>query len=101
AKGADETETKRIPEWLISPDIALGLEYFFLLGHPERRWEIWGNRAPNVLAFGSLAEAQARWRHFLEDACRWEGMPFPKKSGQETAEGEQAEIGRFRFTRKG
>jgi hypothetical protein len=93
------TVREPIPEWLVSSDQRLGLEYLFLLGHPERRYEIWGNRAPCVLAFGSVAEAQARFGHFLEDAARWEQSPVPRPT-RITADAEQAEVGRFRLTRQ-
>jgi Uma2 family endonuclease len=45
-------EPKPIPEWLLPPETKVGLEYFFLLGHPQRRWEFWNNKARSVLAFG-------------------------------------------------
>jgi Uma2 family endonuclease len=83
-----------IPEWLVPPDQELGLEYLFLLGHPERRWEIWDNRCPCVLAFGSPVEARHRFRHFLDEACRWEQSATPSA-------GDEAEVGRFRLRRDG
>ena len=88
-----------VPEWLVAPDVRLGLEYLFLLGHPELRYEIWGNRAPCVLAFGSPAEAEARFRHFLDEAARWErsAVPAPSRLADDV---EQAEVGRFRLTRQ-
>jgi Uma2 family endonuclease len=89
-----------IPTWIIQPEQQLGLEYFFLLGHPERRWEIWGNRAPSMLAFGSSEEAQARFAHFLEEICRWEQAPQPVPATLET-DLVQAEVGRFRLTQRG
>jgi hypothetical protein len=91
---------KPIPEWIIAPNIQLGLEYFFLLGHPDRRWEIWGNHSPSVLAFGSPTEAAARLSSFVEEACHWEGLPMVKAApiGPDT---DQAEVGRFKFTRLG
>ncbi|MFL6234426.1 MAG: class I SAM-dependent methyltransferase, partial [Thermoanaerobaculia bacterium] len=67
-----------VPEWLVPPERRLGLEHLLLLGHPERRYEIWGNRAPCVLPFGSSEEARVRFGHFLEDACRWEEVPVPR-----------------------
>ncbi len=88
-----------VPNWLVPAEIPLGLEYLFLLGHPERRTEIWGNRAPCVLAFGSAEEARVRLAHFLEEASRWEQVP----AAQSAALGpdvDQAEVGRFRFTRR-
>lgn len=93
-------EPEPIPEWLVAPEKRLGLEYLLMVGHPERRYEIWANRAPCVLAFGSAREAQARFAYFLEDAARWEQMPVPQPAAVE-ADIEQAEVGRFRFTRRG
>lgn len=69
-----------IPEWLVPPEINLGLEYFFHLGHPERRWEFWDNKARSMLAFGSAAEARARLDYFMTEACRWESLPGAKIS---------------------
>ncbi len=94
------SEPEPVPEWLLPADKRLGLEYLFLLGHPERRWEIWGNRAPCVLAFGSPGEAQLRFRHFLEEIGHWEQASVAKPSSLEP-EVEQAEVGRFRLTRRG
>jgi hypothetical protein len=93
-------EPEPIPEWLLPPDFAVGLEYFFHLGHPERRWEFWNNKAHSVLAFGSGTEARTRLDHFLAEAGRWEGMAKPKPAalGDDV---ERAEIGRFQFTRRG
>jgi hypothetical protein len=99
-----ETEKPRklepIPEWMVAPEKQVGLEYFFYLGHPEKRWEIWNNRAPNVLAFGSSAEARHRFRHFLEEICRWEQAAVPRSWTSE-ADREEVEIGRFHLTRRG
>src|SRR5204863_1121772 len=67
-----DAEPEPIPNWLISPDTRLGLAYLMVLGHPERRFEIWDNRAPCMLAFGSDEEARMRFGHFLEEICRWE-----------------------------
>jgi Uma2 family endonuclease len=89
-----------VPEWLVSPETQLGLEYLFLVGHPDRRFEIWNNRAPCVLPFGSVGEARVRFAHFVQDACRWEQMPVPQPSVL-ADDVEQAEVGRFRLTRKG
>jgi Uma2 family endonuclease len=89
-----------MPEWLVPQEKRLGLEHLFLFGHPERRWEIWGNRAPSVLAFGSPREARARLGPFLEEAARWEQTPVPAAVGV-GPDAEQAEVGRFRFTRSG
>lgn len=93
-------EIKPIPEWLIAPEKRLGLEYLLLIGHPKRRTEIWNHRTPCVLAFGSAAEAQLRLAHFLEDAASWEQTAPPRTTALDT-EVEQAEVGRFRFTRRG
>ena len=77
------------------------MEYFFHLGHPERRWEFWGNRAHSVLAFGSAVEARARLEHFVTEACHWEGMPKPSISTNPTDDSDQAAVGRFQLTRRG
>jgi Uma2 family endonuclease len=93
-------EPDPIPDWLVPPDKQLGLEYLFLLGHPERRWEIWGNRAPSVLPFGSPEEARVRFHHFLEEVCRWEGVRVAAPSCLGTDE-DLAEVGRFHLKRRG
>jgi Uma2 family endonuclease len=87
-------------EWLIAADKPIGLEYFFLFGHPDRRWEIWGNKAPSVLAFGSAAEAKFRLEHFVKEACQWESktVAAPVALGTDV---DQVEVGRFKFTRSG
>jgi hypothetical protein len=96
----DPAELERVPEWLISSDTRIGLEVLFFFGHPERRYEIWDNRAPCLLSFGSPAEAELRFGHFLEDICCWEqarlSRPAPIEPGIEAAE-----AGRFRLTRRG
>lgn len=93
-------ESEPIPDWLVPREKSLGLEYMLLVGHPERRYEVWGDRAPCVLVFGSSEEASARLRDFLGDACRWESMPSTKPLTIEP-DLEVAEIGRFRFARRG
>jgi Putative restriction endonuclease len=89
-----------VPAWLLPKDERLGLEHLLLLGHPDRRHEIWNNRAPCMLAFGSPEEARARFTDFVEDACRWEQLPLPRAANLEEAM-EQAEVGRFRLSRQG
>jgi hypothetical protein len=96
----DAEPPKPIPDWILPPEMEIGLEYFFHLGHPERRWEFWNKKARSVLAFGSPAEATARLAHFLTEACRWEALPRPKIS-QLAADVEQTEAGRFQLTRRG
>ncbi len=96
----DEEADKPIPEWIVPPEQPLGLEYLFVLGHPERRSEIWNNRAPCLLAFGSIQEARQHFDQFLDEVCRWEQAARPKPSVLD-AEVEQAEVGRFRLTRRG
>ena len=53
-----------------------------------------------MLPFGSIQEARHRFDHFLEEACRWEQTARPKPSVLD-ADVEQAEVGRFRLTRRG
>ncbi len=98
--GLAPSRTEPVPEWLVPEGKRLGLEHLFLFGHPERRWEIWGNRAPSVLAFGSPREARARLGPFLEEAARWEQAPVPSPVAV-GPDAEQAEVARFRFTRRG
>ncbi|HEY7309796.1 MAG TPA: Uma2 family endonuclease [Gemmataceae bacterium] len=93
-------EAEPVSEWLVAPEKRLGLEYLLLIGHPERRYEIWNNAAPCVLAFGSAVEARLRLIHFLDDAASWEQTIAPRILALET-DVEQAEVGRFRFTRRG
>ncbi len=93
-------EPDPVPEWLVSPETRLGLEYLLLLGHPERRREIWNNRTPCVLSFGSPTEARARFGHFVEEASRWEAVAAPRPASL-GPDDEQAEVGRFRLTRRG
>lgn len=93
------TEPEPVPMWLLSPDQRVGLEVLFFLGHPERRYEIWDNRAPCLLAFGSPEEAALRFGHFLDDICRWEQASLPKPCPIEPGV-EVAEVGRFRLTRR-
>jgi Uma2 family endonuclease len=96
ASGAEEPP----PAWFMPKDMRLGLEYLFLVGHPERRYEIWDNQSPCVLAFGSEDESILRFRHFIEDACRWEGVgeipePTTIEPGIETVH-----VGRFHLVRR-
>lgn len=95
----DDKVIEPVPEWILPPEAKIGLEYFFHLGHPERRWEFWDNKAHSVLAFGSGTEASARLDHLLTEACCWESLPRPKIA-QLAAEVDQTEVGRFQFTRR-
>jgi Uma2 family endonuclease len=93
-------ELEPVPEWFTPPDQHLGLENMLLMGHPERRYEIWNNRAPCVQCYGCEEEARLRLAQFLEDACHWEGLPVrtPEPRG---ADEEVGEAGKFSFTRRG
>lgn len=73
-----------------------GIEYSFLMGHPQHRWEFWNNRARSVLAFGSEEEARARLAHFAREAAHWEGLPIGKPNL--SAHADQAAFGRFQLT---
>jgi hypothetical protein len=97
--GGDADEPPEpVPTWLFSRAVRLGLAYLLVLGHPKRRFEIWNNRAPCMLAFGSDEEASTRFGHFLEEICRWEQMAKPTALD---ASKDAAEVGRFRLTRHG
>jgi hypothetical protein len=99
--GKDDDEAPEpIPDWIVPPEMKVGLEYFFHLGHPERRWEFWDNKARSVLAFGSAAEASARLDYFLTEASCWEALPRPKIAQLASAV-QQTEAGRFQLTRRG
>lgn len=98
-KDHDE-EPQPIPDWILPPEMKVGLEYFVHLGHPERRWEFWDNKARSVLAFGSAAEGSARLDYFLTEACRWESLPRPKIA-QLADDIQHTEVGRFQLTRRG
>jgi Uma2 family endonuclease len=89
-----------VPSWLVPPEQRLGLEYLLLLGHPERRREIWDNRVVCRLAFGSEEEARTRFGHFLEDAGRWEPGAMGAPANPEP-EIEVAESPLFRLSRRG
>jgi hypothetical protein len=88
------------PAWGIPRDRELGLQHLILLGHTERRREIWNNRSPCALAFGSSEEAEHRLRKFVSEAARWEdtAMPSPVRVEPDV---EAADIGRFHFVRQG
>lgn len=93
-------ERAPIPEWLVPKNLPIGLEYFFVLGHPERRWEVWNNKAHSVLAFGSATEAKARMDHFVTEACHWEALAN-RGVAKLADDVDQAEAGRFQLRRKG
>ena len=93
-----DPEPDPVPEWLVPPKTRVGLEALFFFGHPERRYEIWNNRAPCMLAFGSPEEARMRFGHFLDDVCRWEQVSPAKPSIIEPGV-EIAEVGRFQLIR--
>ncbi len=89
-------ELEPLPSWLVPSDRRIGLEVLFFFGHPEKRYEIWNNRAPCLLAFGSPEEAALRFGHFLEDICRWEQSTSPRPRPIEPGV-EIAEVGRFQL----
>jgi epoxyqueuosine reductase len=45
------------------------------------------------------AEAKLRFTHFLEDICRWEGVPLPKNAAAGNND-QTVEVGRFGLTRQ-
>ena len=86
-------------EWAVPRNAVVGLQHLILLGHAERRREIWGNRAPCVLAFGCADEAAHRLRQFVLEAARWEAAPTPPVVPVEP-DVEAASVGRFHFVRE-
>jgi Uma2 family endonuclease len=99
-RGQPRAEPAPVPEWIVPPEMPIGLEYFFGLGHPERRWEFWDGKARSVLAFGSATEARARLDHFVTEACHWESLSRPRVTPLD-ADVDQSEVGRFQLTRRG
>ncbi len=61
----------------ISPERVVGLQHLLLLGHAERRREIWNNVSPCFVAYGSCEEARHRLDRFVLEAARWEGLEAP------------------------
>ena len=80
--------------------VTVGLQHLILLGHAERRREIWDNRCPCALAFGSADEARHRLDRFMFEAARWEGRAVVPAVPVEP-DVDAATIGRFHFKRHG
>jgi Uma2 family endonuclease len=100
---ADEDEPAEVKPknpWAIAPDQVVGLQHLILLGHAERRREIWNNQSPCFLAFNSAEEARHRLDRFLLEAARWENMrvPIPTEIEPDLV---VADVGRFHFLRQG
>jgi Uma2 family endonuclease len=89
-----------IPEWIISPDVRVGLHHLLLLGHAESRYELWHGQGLCLLTFGSATEAKLRFQHFLEDICRFRQEPLAR-STELDPNIEMAEVDQFRLTRIG
>ena len=86
--------------WAIPRDSTVGLQHLILLGHAERRREIWDNQSPCFLAFGSSEEASHRLDRFVLEASQWEGVKGPTPVEVEP-DIETADVGRFHFVRQG
>jgi hypothetical protein len=86
--------------WAIPRDRVIGLEHLILLGHTERRREIWNNQCPCFLTFGSEQEARHRLDRFLLEAARWKGMDTPQPVEIEPGVA-VADVGPFHFNRQG
>jgi hypothetical protein len=80
--------------------LVVGLQHLILLGHAERRREIWNNQSPCFLPFGSSDEARHRLDRFIFAAARWEDKPIVKPVSVEP-ELDTATVGRFHFSRHG
>jgi hypothetical protein len=92
-------ETER-SDWAIPQGVVVGLQHLILLGHAERRREIWNNKCPCCLAFGSAGEARHRFERFIFEAARWEDLP-PVAPVSVEPELDTARVGRFHFSRHG
>jgi len=86
--------------WAIQSDLIVGLQHLILLGHAERRREIWNNQSPCFLPFGSADEARHRLDRFIFEAARWEDQP-PVAPVSIEPELDIATVGRFHFSRHG
>jgi len=95
----DDDQIKPTPAWAIPPDREVGLQHLILLGHTDRRREIWNNKSPCVLAFGSPEEARHRLNRFLAEAAQWKGLPTPQSVQIEPGM-EAADVGPFHFIRQ-
>lgn len=96
----DVGEDERPRAWAIPRDRVVGLQHLILLGHTERRREIWNNQSPCFLAFGSAEEASHRLDRFLAEAARWTGTTMPEPVEIEPGI-ETADVGQFHFIRQG
>lgn len=96
-------EGNPVPEspkaWGIPKGEVVGLQHLILLGHAERRREIWSNQSPCFLAFGSPEEARYRLGQFVLEAARWEQVEAPVPTEIEPNV-EAADVGRFHFVRR-
>jgi Uma2 family endonuclease len=86
-------------KWAIPPDVVVGLQHLILLGHAERRREIWNNQSPCFLAFGSAEEARHRLDRFVLEASQWENAGSPAAAEIEP-DVDVADVGRFHFVRR-
>jgi Uma2 family endonuclease len=94
-----EHEAQPPPSWAIPRERVVGLQHLILLGHAERRREIWNNQSPCFLAFGSPDEARHRLDRFLLEAGRWNGTAAPQPVEIEPGI-EAVDVGPFHFTRR-
>ncbi len=99
-KDKPATGNGRPKRWAIPRGRTVGLQHLILLGHAERRREIWNNQSPCFLAFGSSEEASHRLDHFVLEASQWEGMKAPAPVEIEPHM-ETANVRRFHFVRHG
>jgi len=86
--------------WAIPEEVVVGLQHLVLLGHAERRREIWNNQSPCVLPFRSADEARHRLDRFIFEAARWEGCAAVPAAPVEP-DVDAATVGRFHFSRHG
>jgi Uma2 family endonuclease len=96
----DDNDNANPPAWALPPNREIGLQHLILLGHTERRREIWSNQSPCFLAFGSPDEARHRLNRFLLEAARWQRALTPPLVEVEPGM-EAANVGPFHFVRQG
>jgi Uma2 family endonuclease len=96
----NDDEDEPVNDWAVPREAAVGLQHLILLGHAERRREIWNNQSPCFLAFGSDEEAKFRLERFMLEASWWEGTAVPSMAVIEPNV-DSVDIGRFHFLRDG
>lgn len=65
-------------------DRPIPLQNLLLAGHPDRRYELLDGRVPCVVAFGSEAAAEQRFREWATEIARWDPSGVSLEDGVRT-----------------